>query len=250
MKRLCCLALVLADAAPVRAHFVWVLPPGGGESKAAAKAAEDRAATKLLADARAARASWHNFPGFAADVEVNFDGTVTRGSVAVDAKGKVSLEMPDGDAKTWARRMLGSIVGHRLADGGDLNTPCAFADDVADHPLGRAVRVLNDEFHSSYRVRDRQVIEVNRKTKDARFTITVTENRLNEEKQFLPVSYVVNYWSLKDGTLQRSEAHHNAWQRVGAFDLPVEELVVTASPGKQETRCLRLTNHQLVVPAR
>ena len=49
----------------------------------------DPEATKLLADARAARALWQHFPGFAADVEVNWDGKVARGKVNVDATGKV-----------------------------------------------------------------------------------------------------------------------------------------------------------------
>jgi len=56
-----------------------------------------------LADARAARANWDHFPGFTADVEVNLDGPVTKGKVKVDARGKVELEMADGDAAKWAK---------------------------------------------------------------------------------------------------------------------------------------------------
>jgi hypothetical protein len=214
--------------------------------KPAATRTEDPAATKLLADARAARANWENFPGFSADLEVNFDGKLEKGTVAVDRKGKVTLQLSDPAASAWAKRMLGSIVGHRLADGGgDEKTPCAFADDAADHPLGRAIRVLNDEFHSSYRIRDRQVIEVNRVMKDARFTITVLENRLNEEKQYLPATYVVNYWDLSSGALQRAEAHHQTWQRIGRYDLPLGAVVVTALPAKEETKALTLSNIHL-----
>src|SRR5262249_24905228 len=46
----------------------------------------DPAATKLLAEARAARALYHNFPGFSADIEVNLDGKATRGRVEVSDK--------------------------------------------------------------------------------------------------------------------------------------------------------------------
>jgi uncharacterized GH25 family protein len=210
------------------------------------KPAENPAATKLLADARAARANWENFPGFSADLEVNLDGKVTRGTMSVDPKGKVALQLNDPAAAAWAKRMLGSIVGHRLDDGSDLHTPCAFADDVTDHPLGRAIRVLNDEFHSSYRIRDRQVIEVNRVMKDARFTITVIENRLNAEKQYLPSTYVVNYWDTKSGALKTAEGHQQTWQRVGRFDLPSAAMVVSSTPGKQETKELKLTNVRLL----
>jgi uncharacterized GH25 family protein len=201
-------------------------------------------ATKLLADAREARANWVDFPGFTAKVAVNVEGKVHTGTVEVNDKGKVNLTI-DGDDKGWAKSMLASIVGHRMDDGTTLTTPCAFADDVTDHPLGRSIRVLNDEFHSSYRIRDRQVIEVNRSMKDVRFTITVMQNRLNAEKKYLPAHYVVNYWDAKSGALKKSVTHYNTWKRVGKFDLPVTAMVLTAEDGKQVTRTITLSEHSL-----
>jgi hypothetical protein len=213
-----------------------------------AKPAPDAAATKLLADARAARAVYADFRGFAADIEVNLDGKVCRGQVSVNAKAKVQLQLNgagDDEARNWASRQLASIIAHRLDSGPGEETPCAFADEDTDNPLGRAIRVLNDEFHSSYRIRDHQVMVVNRHMRDARFTITVLENRLTEEKKFLPVSYVVNTWDLKTEALKSSEAFHHTWQRVGGFDLPQRVLVVTALAGKQQARSLTLSNCKL-----
>jgi uncharacterized GH25 family protein len=210
----------------------------------AGRTEENPEASKLLADARGARANWDNFPGFSANVEVNVDGKKTTGKMKVSSKGKVDLEM-EGDVKEWTRRTLSSMVGHRMDDSTTLNTPCAFADDVTDHPLGRAIRVLNDEFHSSYRIRDRQVIVVNRKMGDARFTITVLENRLNAEKKYLPGHYVVNTWDAKTGNLRSSVTHHNTWQRVGTFDLPRVSTIVTATAGTQTTRALTLSEWKL-----
>jgi Protein of unknown function (DUF3386) len=209
------------------------------------KPTADPAATKLLADGRAARALWDHFPGFTADVAVNLDGTVTKGKVKVNAKGEVALDLPQGDAAKWALGQLRSIVGHRLSDGSELDTPCAFADDMTDHPLGRAIRVLNDEYHSSYRIKDRQVIEVNRHMGSIKFTITVLENQLNEEKKYLPSTFVVNTWDSTTGALQSNAAHRQEWKRIGHFDLPVGLTVVTASNGKLEARSLTLTNLHL-----
>ncbi|MGL4555757.1 MAG: DUF3386 family protein [Gemmataceae bacterium] len=205
---------------------------------------EDPAATTLLADARAARASWSDLPGFTADVAVNAEGAVTRGTLSVDAKGKVALKL-DGDEAAWARATLSSLVGHRMDDAATLTTPCAFADGVAGHPLGRSIKVLNDEWHSSYRVRDRQVIVVNRAMGDSRFTITVLENRLNAEKKYLPGSYVVNSWDKATGALKKSVTHHNTWTRVGPFDLPDLVTVVTAEDGRQVTRTIKVSGHKL-----
>ena len=226
--------------------FVAVLPVAAEErAKKADKIEADPAATKLLADARAARAEWDKFPGFTANLEVNIDGKVSRGSVTVGSKGKVEVKLDDDAAADWAKRELSSVVGHRLPGTATLDTPCAFADDVKDHPLGRAIRVLNDEFHSSYRVRDRQIIEVNRQMETSRFTITVMENRFNEEKKILPACYVVNTWDGKTNALKSSQTFHQTWQRVGAFDLPATVTVVTATAGKQEARSLRLTDCKL-----
>lgn len=209
---------------------------------------ESPEATKLLADARAARAEWHHFPGFTADLEVNWDGKAVQGKLSVDAKGKARVELSDAEMSKWSQRSLASIVGHRLP-GGDRSTPCFFPDDIAHHPLGRAIQVLNDEFHSSYRIRDKQVIVVNRTAKDVRFTITVLENHLNEERHFLPAHFVVTSWDLKSNQLVRSETHHQTWQRVGHYDLPRTTLVVTASAGKLEARSIKLSNVHLTAAA-
>ena len=219
-------------------------PPGAVKAVDAPKRAADPAATKLLADARAARDTWDNFPGFTADIEVNLDGKTTKGTVKVGTDGEVELKMPEGDAAKWAKGQLSSIVGHRLG-GAELHTPCAFADDVTDHPLGRAIVVLNDEFHSSYRIKDQQILVVNRNMKDSHFTITVMENRLSDNKKFVPSTFVVNTWENASGALKSSDTYHQEWKRVGKFDLPTTLTVVAASNGKLDVRSLTLSNHKL-----
>jgi hypothetical protein len=209
--------------------------------------AEDPAATKLLAEARAARATWADFPGFTADCAVNLDGKVTKGKVTVSATGQVKLD-GFGDAPArWAQRTLGSIVGHRMP-GADPGTPCRFAGDDADHPFGRTVKVLNDEFHSSYRIKDRQILVVNRTQGEQRFTITVLESRTNAEGKYLSTNFAVNYWDGATGELIRSEANYQSWTRLDQFDLPVTALVQTAtraSDGGLTARSVTLSNHQL-----
>ncbi len=237
MKRL--LHLILGVIALALVCGMSVRGEQGGQATA------DAAATKLLADARAARALYHDFPGFTADIEVNIDGKVARGSVDVSGKGEVALKLDNADGAKWAKHTLGSIIGHRLSGGPDEETPCAFIDGDTHHPLGRAIRVLNDEFHSSYRIRDRQVIVVNRHVPGSRFTITVMENIRTKEEKFLPACYVVNTWDAKTDALTSSETHHQTWQRIGAFDLPKETLTVKAMAGKLESRSMTVSNIHL-----
>ncbi|HTU88704.1 MAG TPA: DUF3386 family protein [Gemmataceae bacterium] len=236
MKRLLCPIVF------VSAGLTWGMCLKGEE---AADSAADPEATKLLADARAARALYHDFPGFRADIEVNLDGKTARGQVEVSDKGKAAVKLDNAAAAKWAKNTLEQVIGHRLSSGPDEETPCAFVESDEHHPLGRAIRVLNDEFHSSYRIRDRQIIVVNRQVPGAHFTITVMENVLTEEKKFLPACFVVNTWDAKSNALTSSETHHQTWQRVGAFDLPKETLTVKAAADKLESRSLKLSKIQL-----
>jgi hypothetical protein len=234
-----------AKYAEVRHYATLVMQAG---TKAAAAEGADPGATRLLAEARAAPASWANFTGFAAEIEVNFDGKLSRGQVEVDAKGKVTVRGLEPEMAAWARRTLGSIVAHRTDGSAGYDTPCAYADGEEHHPLGRAVRVLNDELHSSYRIRDRQITVVNRATPNSRFTITVLENRTNAEGKYLPASYAVHYWDPKTGALQKTEAHVQTWTRVGSFDLPALSRVITADRDVS-AKSLTLSNHRLLQTA-
>ena len=92
MKRL------LWVVASLAAVGVWseTMPQRGPVLLAAdgdAKPAADPAATKLLADARAARAVWKDFPGFTADLEVNIDGKVVKGTLAQDLEVGMEMEL-------------------------------------------------------------------------------------------------------------------------------------------------------------
>lgn len=247
----------------VRHYATFVVNAQGGKLRDLSEktqeepAKADPAASKLLAEARAARALWKDFPGFSADIEVNFDGKTAKGKVHVSPEGKVKLEGLDKDHETWTRRELGSIVGHRLDSGSPRDTPCAFTDDVMNHPLGRSIRVLNDELHSGYRIRGKEIVVVNRAMKDRRFTITVLESITNAEGKYLTTSFVVDYWNLESGELLRSDAFSQTWTRLGKFDLPAVTRFIGASREKPagagsdaepgySARSLTLTNHKLL----
>lgn len=203
----------------------------------------DPEATKLLREAREARALWKQFSGFTADVEVNMDGKISRGKVRVDALGKVSFEQLEQVAETWARPVLSADVGHRLDEAAE--TTCYFADTDAQHPLGRAIGLIGDGMGSVYRVRDKQVMVVNRKAGKSRFSITLLESRFNKEGKYLPGSYVVHYWDADKGDLQRTDSYTNTWKRVGAFDLPVTTRVVSTSR-TVSAKSFTLSNHALL----
>lgn len=208
-----------------------------------AKQPENPTASKLLAEARLARATLPQFPGFTAELYVTYQNKQHKGVVQVDSKGKVVVGEMEGPMAGWAKRMLASAISHRLQNPQAMNTPCAFADEDTTHPLGRLVNVLNDELHSSYRIRDNQIMMVNRLQDGVKFSITVQENRKNEEGKYLPAAYAVHYWA-KDGSLEKTEAHTQGWQRLQGMDLPAMIRVVTVTR-EVEVREVELRNIKL-----
>src|SRR5262249_49578836 len=121
-----------------------------------------------------------------------------------------------------------------------------FADDDVEHPLGRLLIFEGGRFASSYRVKDRQIVVVNRHLGKQLMTITVLDNERNRDGHFLPRSYTVQYWDAATGDLRRTETIHERWQRVGAWDLPTLHTVTLASDGGLAVRSVTLAKHQLL----
>jgi hypothetical protein len=224
--------------------FPWPLAASGADAEA----------VEMFEAALAARATWKEFPGFTAkisgDVEERpFDGTVT-----VAADGGVTLELADDDAvQGWVREQLESITMHRAASqhaaSGREKPIVRFADDQADHPLGRLLAFEGGHFATSYRIKDKQITSVNRVFDGKNMTITVLDNEKNAEGAVLPHSYTVQYWDAATGKLQRSETVQDRWTRVGNFDLPTRHTVTAASENGFSVRNFELRDHKLAAPA-
>jgi hypothetical protein len=200
----------------------------------------------------AARAKWEKFPGFTAQVSGNLDGRKFKGTVSIDAKGEV-LFMDDDSSReesvaTWVQDQLASIVMHRAARPVAKERPkpvLRFGEMRDDHPLGRLLVFDGGRFASSYRIKDKQIMVVNRQVGKENLTITVVENDTNKEGQFLPRSYVVQYWEEGTGRLLRSETIEDRWQRVGTFDLPLRHSVTASSDAGVSVRTFTLSKHEL-----
>lgn len=224
-------------------------PPAEDKAAPAKEEKEDPAATKLLTEARAQRGNWDDFPGFSANLTVNVDGKTSTGKLNVAADGKLTLEGIDKAALPFTNRFLGSLIMHRRAGNrGRRDTPAAFVDD-GKHPQGRLIRLVGDRMNSTYRIRDKQILVVNRDMAGGRFTINVLENLTNEEGKFIPTSWTVSYWDVKSGQLKRSITNRVSWKRIGKYDLPTNAKVVTAQPEENgvglTTSTLELSNIKL-----
>jgi hypothetical protein len=209
----------------------------------------DPEAVSLFQDALSARAQWTDFPGFTGRIHGEVDGRTFAGDVTLSADGKVTLDVDDDTAKGWVTDQLESIAMHRGAGsqgGGGAAPVLRFANTDEQHPLGRLVTVEGGRFAVSYRIKDRQILVVNRHVGPYNMTITVLENDRNPDGQFLPRTYTVQYWDAASAALRRTETVQDRWVRVGAFDLPKEQTQTIASERGLAVRTFTLSEHRLL----
>src|SRR5262245_36145844 len=74
-----------------------------------AEAAEPMAAEQMRKE-HDGRVQWVAFPGFSADVVLTQDGKNAKGTLSVDAEGKLTLKTDQSEGLEWAQRTLGSVV--------------------------------------------------------------------------------------------------------------------------------------------
>lgn len=212
----------------------------------------DPAAVALFEEAVAARAQWQDFPGFTARISGNLDGRRFDGTVTIDAKGEVTFSDDDTSrmesVSGWIEKQLDSIILHRLprpAASVRSKPVLRFAETRDDHLLGRLLIFEGGQFASSYRIRDKQIMVVNRHLGKENMTITVLENERNAESRFLPRSYVVHSWESGSGRLLRTETVRDRWLRVGSWDLPATHEVATATDSGLSVQRFTLSKHEL-----
>lgn len=189
-----------------------------------------------------------NFAGVAADVVLNDNGKVAKGTLSyeVGKSGELKIEGLDEDTKSWLNEQAMSVIAHRRGGDfakGDGRHPVTFGEDD-NSPAGRRV-VLNDSMKSSYRVRNGQVVEVDRTMADSHFTITVLETTKTPDGKFLPRHFTVTYFDAKSGALKRSEAFTDEYKQVDGVWFPASRRVVRAENGKVITRVIEFHNPKI-----
>ena len=209
----------------------------------------DPAAWNLL---KASRDTSQNFPanfaGVTADIVLNDNGKVTKGSLSYEAgkPGELKIEGLDEETKGWLNEQAMSVIAHRRGGDfakGDGRHPITFGDDDGS-PIGRRV-VLNDSMKSSYRVRNQQVVEVDRTMGTDHFTITVLETTPVAGGKFLPRHFTVTYFDAKTGALKRSEAFTDEYKQIDGVWFPASRRLVRAENGKVITRIIEFQNPRI-----
>ena len=210
----------------------------------------DADAVAMFEKAIAARAAWTDFKGFSAVASVYLDGRRSEGHVAVKPDGEVSFDsepkLEDEAAREWVRDQLHSLVIHRVPSSGIRSKPLLNFGDTDDaHPLGRLLNFHGGRFASTYRIREDEIIVVNRNLGRESMSLQMLESERNAEDKVLPRAYQVQYRDAQTGAIARVETFRNRWQRVGKLDLPESLSQTISSAGGVSARSLKLKSIKL-----
>ncbi|MEZ4520684.1 MAG: DUF3386 family protein [Thermomicrobiales bacterium] len=191
-----------------------------------------------------------DFGGFEADLTFAGPSEQTSGSVRISSARSVELTIVASDAaRSWLRRELGSMIGHRWhlpyeeADG--ANT-LELGPDDDDDPTGVFIDVKQDKYDSSYRVLDGEISQVNRAMGKIRFSIQIQDRAETPDGHTLPAHFTVFYWDNESGRLNRSDVYRDVYQMVDGVALPVSRQIITADDDGIATRRMDLSNHKLL----
>lgn len=209
----------------------------------------DPLAYNLLRDARSTSQTFPTkFGGYSADFIYNEDGKIYNGTIDYTPKVafKFDLKGLTGDANKKLEGEVSSLISHR--SGGDFTKsdgkyPITFGTDDKN-PLGRMV-CLNDEMKSCYRVRDNQVVQVNRTMNGEFFTINILETTPTADGKFLPRQFTVTYFDEKTKAIKRTQFFTDKYEQIEGAWLPKMRRVITCENGATTVRVMEFQNFKL-----
>ncbi|MEP7150746.1 MAG: DUF3386 domain-containing protein [Nitrospira sp.] len=211
--------------------------------------ADDPQARAVLQRAFESTARWQSdFRGFSADLTVNTNGSLVRGTVVVKGPRDVTVQLPDEAIQKWAQEQIGMIAVHRAprkfeeSDGKHRLT----LEAGTDHPLGRRLDLHGDGMQSFYRIKDDRITQINRKMPHVAFTINVEESSQTQDHKHLTTKYTVYYYAPQDGKLRNVESFTDTHVRVGTSDLPATRRIISYENGEVTVRTMTFENHKLL----
>lgn len=217
------------------------------DEKAAVKV--DQAAYDLLKNSRSTSQNFPaNFAGYSVDVTYNEDGNVYKGTVDYTPKVELKFEMKGLAAEDFKKLEgdLTSLISHRSGGDfakGDGKYPITFgADDK--NPIGRLVQ-LNDEMKSSYRVRNNQVMQVNRTMGGEFFTINILETTSVADGKFLPRQFSVTYMDAATKQIKKTQFFTDSYENVNNAWLPKMRRIITVENGRTGVRQINFENFKV-----
>jgi hypothetical protein len=244
----------------VRGWFVTLIClvlPGWlpADTKSSTSKGDPRAA-ELLHQASQTRYTWSpEISAVSGKLTWEVDGKAGSGSFrsVLHQRGGFTIN-PQGDAQVPAevKDHVASMIGHRVAP--KPGTPQRAQPDyviiVEDEDRGPLIQMLGDAMHSTQRVKEGKLVQVNRLMGDKRFTIDVTEfEKAPDSTRFYPAAFTVTWWDATSGKLVEKQHYTTqGFQTVDGQMFPKAEKVVSDKGGKTSTLVITYSDVKFDLP--
>ena len=170
-----------------------------------------------------------DFRGFRSGLSVHVDGATLRGTCEFRPPRDLQIELGDAEVPETVASTVRSMLTHRLPSNPSRDEVVAFG--VPDeHWLGRKL-VFADSYRSEYRIRDRRILQVDRRLGDFRRVISVLETETTESGRYLPRTVQVVELNKQTGAIDHAWTYINRYQRVDGEYLPLSRQEIRARDG-------------------
>lgn len=232
------------------ALFVMVAATGAPPPAAAAQngQADAVSAADLLQQARKNREVFSkDFQGFRSKLTVRMDGKVHHGTCLFRVPGTLEIALNGGKAPSVVQAAVRNMLMHRVPSSTAVNTEARYGAPDA-HSLGREV-LLDDKYQSAYRIKDRQILEVDRKLSEFRRVLTVLETRKTASGRYLPRHVFAVVFDNDSGSVREAWTYITRFQEVGGNYLPHSRHVLRTGKGRNSTLLIEWHDIELLEEA-
>ena len=204
-------------------------------------------AEQLLQQARENREVLpESFPGFRSKLTVRFDGRVYHGSCSFRLPGNLQVTLQGIEDLPDVTATIRSMLMHR-APSSRMSPQEARFGKADGSPLGREL-LLADRHQSAYRIRDGQIIQVDRRLSEPRFVLTVLETRTTESGGYLPRHVFAVRFDPHTGSVLEAWTYISEFQRVGGEYLPKSRQVIRTDQGRTTALLIEWSDIELLKP--
>jgi hypothetical protein len=198
----------------------------------------DERAAALMAEATKNRYTWsQNVTGLSGKFVWKSGDKSVEGSFRYSFRKPrgLKLETEDAEVKEQLQSLLSSRIGHRSPSDGPSD-PVPMIIVVEDDEHGPLIMPVGDALHSTQRVKDGKLVQINRMMGGKRFTIDTTAYEKSSDGRFFPTAFTVTWWDAKTG--KRLEKQLNTTQGFYVVEgqmFPKAEKLVNEKDGKTTT---------------
>ena len=227
------------------ALFVIVAATGAMPPAAAGQNGQSDAvsASDLLQQARKNREVFtKDFHGFRSKLTVRLDGTAHHGTCLFRVPGTLEIALNGSKVPRVVESAVRSMLMHRVPSSTTVTAKARYGEPDA-HSLGRKV-LLDDKYQSSYRIKDREILQVERKMPKFRRVLTVLETKKAASGRYLPRHVFAVVFDNDSGAIRDAWTYITRFQEVGNNYLPHSRHVVRSS-GKGGTTTFQIEWHDI-----